>query len=165
MKYFISGHRDLTIHEFRKYYAKKISNVVMGDPKAHFVVGDYHGADEMAHGFLYTLKLNYPEITVTVYHMGKRPMHNLYNFATSADYADDHHRDSAMTINSDEDIAWAREGKEYSGTAQNIIRRKVKNVLVTLPSEDAINFLQGILNTMLCHPENEFDEPPIVYYP
>ena len=164
MKYFISGHRDLTIHEFRQHYAQKISNAVMSDPKTVFVVGDYHGADEMAQEYLHNLKTNYPDIDVTVFHMGERPMHNLYKFPTSADYADDHHRDSAMTINSDEDIGWAREGKDNSGTAQNILRRKVKNVLVTLPKDDAHNFLQGMLNTMLCHPENDCDEPPTICY-
>ena len=164
MVYFISGHRDLTIHEFRQHYAKKMSNAVMKDPKTEFVVGDYHGADEMAQEYLHNLKLKYPEIEVTVFHMGDRPMHNLYNFTTSADYVDDHHRDSAMTINSDEDIAWAREGKENSGTAQNILRRKIKNILVTLTEQDALNFLQGILNTMLCHPNNELTDPPTICY-
>lgn len=163
MKYFISGHRDLTIHEFRQHYAQKISNAVMRDHECGFVVGDYHGADEMAQEYLHNLKANYPHISVTVYHMGERPMHNLYNFSTFADFKNDHERDSAMTIDSDEDIAWVREGKETSGTAQNIVRRKVKNILITLSKDDALNFLQGMLNTMLCHPDNENDESPIVY--
>ena len=41
MIYFISGHRDLTIEEFKKHYIPKIDEVCAFDKNAKFVVGDY----------------------------------------------------------------------------------------------------------------------------
>ena len=43
MIYFISGHRDLTIEEFKKHYIPKIDEVCAFDKNAKFVVGDYWG--------------------------------------------------------------------------------------------------------------------------
>lgn len=36
-------------------------------------------------------------------------------------------RDLSMTVSSDKDIAWVRPGREKSGTAKNLARRKAKN--------------------------------------
>ena len=38
-------------------------------------------------------------------------------------FGSDQERDSAMTGNTDEDIAWIRPGRERSGTAKNLMRR------------------------------------------
>lgn len=56
--------------------------------------------------------------------MGETPM-NINNKITNRvpNFSDDIARDSAMTRNSNEDIAFIRVGKENSGTAQNILRR------------------------------------------
>lgn len=40
MIYFISGHRDLSYEDFKKYYIPKIREVLENDPWAEFIVGD-----------------------------------------------------------------------------------------------------------------------------
>jgi hypothetical protein len=123
--YFISGHRDISKDEFELHYASKIRDIVEEDPYAKFVVGDYHGVDNLAQIFLYKLVeegiLAFDSITV--YHMFTEPRNNLCAFKTIGGFTSDIERDSAMTNISDEDIAWVRLGKESSGTAQNLMRR------------------------------------------
>lgn len=118
--YFISGHRDITQEEFEKYYVPAIDKAIEY-PRSTFVVGDYHGVDIMAQELL--SQMVQPE-RVTVYHMFEKPR-NLANklFKLKGGYKGDIERDSAMTNDSTEDIAWIRKGKETSGTAQNILRR------------------------------------------
>lgn len=55
--------------------------------------------------------------------MFDKPRFNL-GFKTSGGYKNDEERDAAMTKNSNYDIAWVRPGKEKSGTAKNLERRK-----------------------------------------
>jgi hypothetical protein len=55
--------------------------------------------------------------------MFDKPMNNNGNWKTKGGYTDDIDRDSAMTRESDEDIAWIRKPGDLSGTEQNIIRR------------------------------------------
>ena len=64
MIYFISGHRDLTIEEFKKHYIPKIDEVCAFDKNAKFVVGDYWGADTFAQDYL--VNIGYGD-NVTVY--------------------------------------------------------------------------------------------------
>ncbi len=121
MIYFISGHRDITREEFKKYYEPKIQKVLKYDKDAKFVVGDYQGVDIMAQEYIVSLGfLN----RITVYHMFDKPR-NLADpyIQRSGGYKDDIDRDSAMTRDSDFDIAFVREGKVNSGTEQNIMRR------------------------------------------
>lgn len=61
---------------------------------------------------------------VTVYHMLDQPRNNVGNRVTLGGFKSDEERDSAMTSASDYDIAWIRKGKEKSGTAKNILRRR-----------------------------------------
>lgn len=121
MIYFISGHRDITAEEFKKYYEPKIQKVLKYDNEAKFVIGDYQGADIMAQEYIVSLGfLN----RITVYHMFDKPRNIVSPYiVTSGGYKDDIDRDSAMTRDSDFDIAFIREGKVNSGTEQNIIRR------------------------------------------
>lgn len=121
MIYFISGHRDLTEAEFKKYYILKINKALFDDKYARFIMGDYQGADIMAQEYLVSLN-EYNNITV--YHMFDKPR-NLASdhIKTKGGYKDDIDRDSAMTRDSDFDIAFVREGKVNSGTEQNIMRR------------------------------------------
>lgn len=129
MTYFISGHRDITKEEFEKFYVDKIDYIVDDDPFPMFVVGDYEGADIMAQEYLRTLidQGRISEYDVFVYHMFEKPRH--YAFAEYPEvkcvggFKDDIERDSAMTKESDFDIAFVRDGKWDSGTAQNIQRR------------------------------------------
>jgi hypothetical protein len=174
--YFISGHRDITQKEFQVHYAKDIMNAILRDPSSKFIMGDYYGVDEMAQEYLVELKKKYTDIDIVVYHMFETPRNCVKGLATKGGYLNDHHRDSAMTVESDEDIGWVRAGKSDSGTAQNLLRRKVKTLVHGMKIEDSLDFLQGLLNTLEGHPnpqsENgDVDESmldggmPIIYFP
>lgn len=123
MVYFISGHRNFTKEEFNNYYIPKLEEALK-DNKSEFVVGDYWGVDEMAQQWL---NQNIPvqeHNRVTVYHMFTSPRVVCSDgFKLSGGYVSDIDRDSAMTNNSDVDIAFIHSGRWDSGTAQNILRR------------------------------------------
>lgn len=117
---FISGHLKITDDEFTKYYVGRILEAVR---QGHsFVIGDAVGVDNLAQQLL----KNYKN-AVTVYHMLEKPRYN-QDFPTIGGYTSDDERDAAMTAASDYDIAWVRPGKENSGTAKNIARRKMKDL-------------------------------------
>lgn len=118
---FISGHRDITIEEFELHYAPSIREAIKNGDK--FVVGDYQGVDYLAQKYL--LYLGYDN--VVVYHMFKAPRNHVESFVTRGGYISDEDRDSAMTKDSDYDIAWIRPGKKKSGTEENINRRANTN--------------------------------------
>lgn len=120
--FFISGHRDITAEEFTELYKPTILKAIsLYD--AFFLIGDYCGVDIMAQNYLVN-ELNYDVNKITVYHMNTEPMNiNEKIIKTVSGFTNDIARDSAMTLNSDEDIAFIRIGKEQSGTAQNILRR------------------------------------------
>ena len=121
---FISGHRDITDEEMHRLYHPAIIKAV--DNNCNFVVGDYWGVDEKAQEFLSILIPNPQEQhnRVTVYHMFDKPrICKSENFNTKGGFKTDEERDAAMTKESDFDIAFVREGKRMSGTAQNIVRR------------------------------------------
>jgi hypothetical protein len=117
MTYFISGHRNITSEEFVEHYLPQIFNALK-NKNSKFVIGDYDGVDSIAQQLLINKTKN-----VTVYHMFDKPMNNNGNWKTKGGYTDDIDRDSAMTRESDEDIAWIRKPGDLSGTEQNIIRR------------------------------------------
>lgn len=121
--YFISGHRDITKDEFERNYIPALERVIEDDPESVFVVGDYGGADIMAQDYL----MNFTDVgpdRVIVYCMGNTPANaNKDIMRFKRGYASDIERDSAMTDASIRDIAFVREGKYDSGTAQNILRR------------------------------------------
>jgi hypothetical protein len=121
--YFISGHRDATIEEFKYNYIPKILRAI--SEGASFVVGDCQGIDNMAIGFLKNLEYMLLG-NVTVYHMFEEPRFNA-GFETKGGFRSDVERDFAMTLASDEDIAWTRKGRERSGTGCNLDRRILKN--------------------------------------
>ena len=101
MKYFISGHRDLTIEEFNEHYTPKILEILRDDLECEFVIGDYQGVD------MFAQKLLEGQVDrVTVYHMFNSPR-NLANpgFKTKGGFTSDEERDAAMTKDSDVDIA------------------------------------------------------------
>ena len=121
--YFISGHRNITKKEFQEHYSSLIDTIISLNEKIgrdiRFVVGDYVGVDIMAQKHLNNIGFK----DVTVYHMFKKPM-NSVGFPTIGGFKTDEERDSAMTMISDYDIAWVREGMSKSGTQQNIDRRE-----------------------------------------
>lgn len=122
--YFISGHRNITAFEFEKY-KDKLSNVLKEIPDALFVVGDYYGVDIMCQNYLLDeLEINPQQITV--YHMFDNPRNvNPKVINLIGGFETDEERDSAMTANSSNDIAFVRNHTELSGTAQNILRRNL----------------------------------------
>jgi len=113
---FISGHLSLTQDEFNKYYKSKIDLAL--EKNESFVVGDTRGADTLAQNYLLGKSKN-----VIVYHMFETPRNNV-DFKTKGGFKSDKERDRAMTKASTTDIAWVREGREKSGTQNNINRRK-----------------------------------------
>lgn len=121
--YFISGHRDLTEEEFDSRYKPAIISALAQNPEANFIMGDYHGCDIMAQNYLLDdLQLNAER--VVVFHMGEEPKNkNPKVLRLKGGFNSDEERDSAMTETSFEDIAFVRDWKELSGTAQNILRR------------------------------------------
>lgn len=115
----ISGHLDLTTHEFEEHYKPIIDDAIAKG--CHFIVGDARGTDTLAQAYLATHNAE-----VTVYHMFERPRHNTGDFPVRGGYPSDDERDAAMTAESDFDIAWVRPGRENSGTARNLARRKAQ---------------------------------------
>jgi hypothetical protein len=115
MAFFISGHLDLTEHEFNTHYVPLMDTVLKEN--GTFILGDAAGADKRAMEYLWGKTTN-----VTVYHMFDSPRHNP-GFPTQGGYLSDTTRDTAMTQHSVGDIAWVRPGREKSGTAKNLVRR------------------------------------------
>jgi len=118
---FISGHLDLTEDEFREHYITKISLALVSYHK--FVIGDARGADLMAQMYLNNILCYAGDMTI--YHMFEKPRNNIGDFPTQGGFKSDEERDAAMTAASDYDIAWIRPGREKSGTAKNLERRKL----------------------------------------
>lgn len=132
--FFISGHLDLTLEEFDQHYTPRIlaALAAYGD-ETRFVVGDAQGADALAQSFLRhrlfdTSVANGVGVSgqVVVYHMFTSPRNNVGGFPTRGGYRSDEERDMAMTLASDEDIAYVRPGRlgNNSGTERNIDRRE-----------------------------------------
>lgn len=122
MRYFVSGHRDLTISEFREHYVPLIQKIIRDDVWCEFVVGFCEGCDLM---FIEWMKEHAPSHDLLVFHCTHIPENfwddypNIYLY-----HCDDFETcDTAMTRNSDFDIAWVRLGREDSYTAKNIKRR------------------------------------------
>lgn len=120
--YFISGHRDITQDEFDYNYAA-ILDKLMDDEDALFVVGDCDGADIMAQNLLMDEFMLSPD-RITVYHAYDKPR-NLNPKITNVvgGFSSHVEKDEAMTKASSHDIAFVRDWKKMSGTAQNILRR------------------------------------------
>ncbi len=118
--YFISGHLDLTVDEFREHYAPRITAAIAEE--AAFVVGDARGCDLMAQLHLRDERA----LRVQVFHMFESPRNNVGGFPMVGGFPTDEARDEAMTARSDGDIAWVRPGRKNSGTAANLARRYFK---------------------------------------
>ena len=128
MIYFISGHRDLSYEDFKKYYIPKIKEVVEEDPRAEFIVGDCNGVDKYAMDYIF----NNVMCDLTIYHMSSKPNNTPNNrhpgsLVSSYKYVyfrggfkSDEERDAAMTRDSNIEIAYIKENRCDSGTDQNI---------------------------------------------
>lgn len=127
MKYFISGHRDLTLEEFDRYYKPIIDKIIEEDCVADFVVGDWDGCDLLSIEYLLN-RLDWEGIVFIhcVDSPRVRPFgKELKNYSGFVVILQENYDkcDAAMTIQSDFDIAWIRPGREDSHTANNIRRR------------------------------------------
>lgn len=121
MIYFISGHRDLSYEDFKKYYIPKIREVLENDPWAEFIVGDCKGADKYAMDYIY----NKTGRKLTIYHMFESPRNIPEGYeppigieeildcsvSTISGFKSDEERDSAMTRDSDFDIAFVKDDR------------------------------------------------------
>ena len=125
--FFISGHRDITQEEFNSNYGVILSKYedIYKDNPPNYIMGDYYGVDIMAQNYLMDV-LNVNSKRVTVYHMFDKPR-NMNNKIRNlvGGFKTDEERDAAMTMNSDEDIAFVRNHYKWSGTGANILRRKL----------------------------------------
>lgn len=119
--YYISGHLDLTMDEFLEHYEPRIHAAM--NEGATFVVGDAPGCDAHAQDLLSLASYS----RVTVYHMLEAPRNNA-GFPTVGGFESDATRDAALTDASTDDIAWIRPGREKSGTAKNLARRRSRAV-------------------------------------
>jgi len=133
MRYFISGHIDITYEDFLSHYSEQIDDALK-DPDCSFLIGDSNGTDKFAQSYLFN---KVDKSKVIIFHTGKYPKNNIHNFNTSANHISHTQKDKAMTLNSDADILWIRSkeetkkmyGEKYkenriSGTEQNLIRRQ-----------------------------------------
>jgi hypothetical protein len=118
---YISGHLDLTPAEFEAHYRPAIDEALARGES--FVVGDARGADMMAQKYLLG-----KTTAVVVYHMFTGPRNNV-GFPTLGGFESDEARDARMTLDSDQDIAWVRPGREKSGTQKNLERRQQRNAV------------------------------------
>lgn len=105
---FISGHLRISAAEFAQHYQPAIDAALRRGEA--FVVGDARGVDAMAQRYLHG-----KTEAVTVFHMFRAPRYNP-GFPTKGGFTSDDERDAAMTLDSDQDIAWVRPGREASGT-------------------------------------------------
>lgn len=128
MIYFVSGHRDLSIEDFQLYYEPCIDTAIIEDPDAFFVIGDCDGTDKFAMDYIFQ---NY-KCALVIYHMFSTPRNvpkglsenpELEGVYFQGGFTSDEERDSAMTKASDFDIAFIKDNRWDSGTAQNIKRR------------------------------------------
>ena len=138
MIYFVSGHRDLSYEDFEKYYVPILVGILTDDDYPMFVVGDCDGVDKFAMDYIYN-HMRCGELII--YHMfdssrnipegyiEKKPTldewleEDLVEVHFMGGFQSDIERDSAMTKNSDCDIAFVKDNRWDSGTAQNIKRR------------------------------------------
>lgn len=128
MIYFISGHRDLSYEDFEWHYKPVIDNIIANDEEAEFVIGDCDGVDKFAMDYIFQ---NYA-VALVIYHMFSTPRNvpkglsknpGLEGVYFQGGFTSDEARDSAMTKVSDFDIAFVKDNRWNSGTAQNIKRR------------------------------------------
>lgn len=134
MVYFISGHRNLSYKDFEEYYIPVIDNIIWTDNAPIFVVGDCNGVDKFAMNYIYNTYND--RCVLNIFHMFESPRNtplnkkvcefdNNYedNVFFFGGFISDEDRDSAMTKASDTDIAFIKDNRWNSGTAQNIKRR------------------------------------------
>ena len=135
MKYFISGHRNLSREDFRNYYIPIIEKIFHEERSPTFVIGDCDGVDRFAMDYLYYNHTT--DCDIIIFHMLESPRNTpmglkVEDFAKMKNgnrvffrggFKSDEERDASMTNVSNYDIAFVKDNRWDSGTAQNIKRR------------------------------------------
>lgn len=138
MTAFISGHTDLSVEDFAKYYHSSIDLAIQNTHK--FVMGNAPGVDTYALEYLLSKGVDPKNITVYVYNRGSvsenvKLYQQKYNVNVRSGFNSYSQRDATMTIDSTYDIAYVRTDeqcrqlygdkykKRVSGAQQNINRR------------------------------------------
>lgn len=117
MRYYITGHRDLSKEEFNRIYLPKINDIIREDSNALFLVGTCEGVD------LYTRQyLTKYNIRFQIYgpHHGmdlSNTFTQVYFFPSYEDATKE------MIKKSDITIGFIKPGRESSFTALNILKR------------------------------------------
>jgi hypothetical protein len=127
--FFISGHLDLSQTNWDKHYKDKIDNAISNN--ASFIIGDAAGCDKISSQYLWDNKVT----NVIITHLFYKPRHNP-GYSTKGEFKGNTQRDTYMTNNSSDDIAWVRSedetkiiyGNKYrpnciSDTQKNLNRR------------------------------------------
>jgi hypothetical protein len=120
MRYYITGHRDLSKEEFSKIYIPEIDRIIREDSNAVFLVGVCEGVD------LYTIQyLNKYSIPVQVY----GPNLDIKNDRIRLHLYPSYEKSALEMIkNSDKTIGFIKPGRENSSfTALNILKRYIIN--------------------------------------
>ncbi len=143
IRYFISGHVDITPEQFNLHYKPKIV-AAASDPNSLFLIGNASGTDYLAQQLLIDLFTSAGMTDfkrIHIYHRHTDPGQHVDRRCTLVSGFSSHSsKDKQMTINSDQDIAWVRSEEEtkmlygdkykpsrISGTEQNLIRRSKTN--------------------------------------
>lgn len=123
---FISGHLDVDVKEFSKYYIPLIHSAM--EAGCHFVVGDGDGVDALAQIFLKKMIPEDQHSRVKVFYRGEKPQNYMSTgFVAAGGFVTHEEAAVAMTLCSDEDIAYIHNGRDGSDTGKNILRRFTKD--------------------------------------
>ena len=110
---FISGHADVDVKEFSKYYLPLIHSAV--EAGCHFVIGDCDGVDALAQIFLKKTLSEDQHSRVKIFYRGDKPKNYMSTgFVSAGGFVSHDEAAVAMTLCSDEDIAYIHNGRNSS---------------------------------------------------
>jgi hypothetical protein len=121
MRYYITGHRDLSKEEFNRIYLPKIDDIIREDSNAVFLVGACEGVDLYTRQYLikYNIRLQIYGPYFESDHINNiTQVHFLVSYENAA---------NKMIENSDITIGFIKPGRESSFTALNILKRYIIN--------------------------------------
>lgn len=121
MRYYITGHRDLSKEEFSKIYIPEIDRIIREDSNAVFLVGVCEGVDLYTRQYLikYNIRLQIYGPYFEFDHINNiTQVHFLVSYENAA---------NKMIENSDITIGFIKPGRESSFTALNILKRYIIN--------------------------------------
>lgn len=121
-KFLISGPEDITANEFAYHYMPLIL-AANNEYDAFYFMADKPGVEVMAQEFLMEV-LNFDSNKVVVFHKGERPENvNPKIINTAGMFQSDDEVDVALTLASDDDIAFVRSVDTNDRAGRNLLRR------------------------------------------